>query len=130
MDHKEKYWLEMAKYDLETAKVMLDSGRYLYLGFMAHQVIEKMLKAFYVYTKQNSPPYSHNLVLLAEKTGLYEQFTEEQKDFLDMLAPLNIEARYPTHKEKLMKSLNKERCKQIFTETKRMYAWIKEKLQK
>ncbi len=29
----------------------------------------------------------------------YEQFTEDQKDFIDRLEPLNIEARYPSHKD-------------------------------
>lgn len=35
------YWIEIAKYDLETAEAMLKSKRYLYVGFMCHQSIEK-----------------------------------------------------------------------------------------
>jgi HEPN domain-containing protein len=34
---KTEYWLDLAKYDLETAKAMLYSKRYLYVGFMCHQ---------------------------------------------------------------------------------------------
>lgn len=47
MDKKEKveYWLDIADYDLETAKSMLTSGRYLYVVFMCQQAIEKLLKA-------------------------------------------------------------------------------------
>ena len=45
MNDKTSYWLEIADYDLETAKAMLETGRYLYVGFMCHQVIEKTLKA-------------------------------------------------------------------------------------
>lgn len=41
MDEKIKYWLDLAKYDLKTAKAMLDTKRYLYVGFMCHQTIEK-----------------------------------------------------------------------------------------
>ena len=41
MNEKVEYWFESANYDLETAKVMLDGKRYLYVGFMCHQVIEK-----------------------------------------------------------------------------------------
>jgi HEPN domain-containing protein len=40
-----RYWLELADYDIETAKVMLSGRRYLYVGFMCHQTIEKALKA-------------------------------------------------------------------------------------
>ena len=45
MDEKIKYWLELSDYDYETAVVMLNSKRYLYVGFMCHQTIEKILKA-------------------------------------------------------------------------------------
>jgi len=51
MDTKEKYWLEMAEYDIKTAEAMLESKRYLYVGFMAHQTIEKILKAYFVMLK-------------------------------------------------------------------------------
>ena len=36
-----KYWHEVAAYDLETAKAMFESGRYLYVAFMCQQAIEK-----------------------------------------------------------------------------------------
>jgi len=35
------YWDELSQYDLETAVVMLAGGRYLYVGFMCHQAVEK-----------------------------------------------------------------------------------------
>ena len=42
MNNTEKYekWLEMAQYDLETADVMFDSGRYMYVAFMCQQAKE------------------------------------------------------------------------------------------
>lgn len=45
MDEKVNYWIDLAEYDLETAKAMLDTKRYLYVGFMSHQTIEKGMKA-------------------------------------------------------------------------------------
>ena len=44
MDDKVIYWVEMSDYDVETADAMLATGRYLYVGFMCHQTIEKILK--------------------------------------------------------------------------------------
>ena len=41
MVDKVAYWIELSDYDLETAKAMLDTKRFLYVGFMCHQVIEK-----------------------------------------------------------------------------------------
>lgn len=45
----------MAKYDFETAIAMLETKRYLYVGFMLHQTIEKVFKAYYVYLKDEIP---------------------------------------------------------------------------
>lgn len=47
----------------------------------------------------------HSLSRLAERTGLDKQLSEEQLDFIDKLEPLNIEDRYPSYKERLMKIL-------------------------
>ena len=49
-----EYWKELADYDLDTAKAMLKSKRYLYVGFMCNQVIEKIFKAYYVKIKKNN----------------------------------------------------------------------------
>lgn len=118
----------MADYDFETAKIMLSGRRFLYVGFMCHQVIEKALKAYYVSVKEETPPYTHNLTILAKKSGIYSQMTEEKIDVLDILEPLNIEARYPTQKEKLLLSLNEEMCKKILRDTEDLFLWIKTKL--
>ena len=42
---KVAYWLDIANYDLDTAEALYNSGRWLYVAFMCHQVIEKTLKA-------------------------------------------------------------------------------------
>jgi HEPN domain-containing protein len=128
MNERIQYWIDMAEYDLETARVMMAGKRYLYVGFMCHQVIEKMLKGFYVSQKKENPPYTHNLSLLAHQGGLNDKMTEGQRDFLDTLEPLNVEARYPTHKEQLIRSLNEEKCKDILLNTERLCQWIKQQL--
>ncbi len=128
MNEKIRYWMEMAEYDLETAKVMLKGRRFLYVGFMCHQTIEKALKGYYVSAKNETPPYTHNLTFLAKQTGLYDNMAEAQKDFIDLVEPLNVEARYPTHKGKLMQSLDHERCREILRETEELYRWIKRQL--
>ncbi len=54
--------------------------------------------------------------------------SEEQKDTLDLLLPLNIEARYPTYKEKLLKSLSYAKCKEILEQTNKLKQWIEQQL--
>lgn len=120
MDDKVKYWLELSDYDLETALAMLSSKRYLYVGFMCHQTIEKIFKAYYTFLKSETAPYSHSLSYLAKKGDFYEEFTEDQKDFIDQIEPLNIEARYPSHRERLLRSLTQEKCLEIIEQTKEL----------
>lgn len=128
MNDNVKYWIELSDYDYDTALAMQKSCRYLYVGFMCHQAIEKILKAYFN-SKSNEPvPFTHNLSYLAKKANVYDSLTEEFKDFIDLLEPLNIEARYPSHKERLMKSLTKERCESLLQNTKNLQQWIKERL--
>lgn len=128
MEERIKYWQELSDYDLDTAFAMLKSKRYLYVGFMCHQVVEKIFKACYIKLKAESAPYSHSLSYLAKKGEFYESFSDDQKDFIDQLEPLNIEARYPSHKERLLESLTYEKCLEIFDKTKELQQWIKAKL--
>ena len=74
-----KYWTELSDYDIETAHEMLKSKRYLYVGFMAHQSVEKVLKAYYVKVNGGSAPYSHSLSYLAKKAKIYEVFFRRSK---------------------------------------------------
>ncbi|MDO4812824.1 MAG: HEPN domain-containing protein, partial [Eubacteriales bacterium] len=100
------YWLESAEYDLQTARAMLKTKRLLYVGFMCHQVIEKSLKGIYVSRNPDAElPYIHKLLRLANLSGVYDEMSGAQKELLDTLSPLNIEARYPIHKELLLQSL-------------------------
>jgi HEPN domain-containing protein len=123
-----KYWVDIADYDLKTAKAMLDTMRYLYVGFMCHQVIEKILKALYTKLKNDTPPYTHNLNKLADLCGLFNELNKKQLTFLDFMNPMNIQARYPSYKDKVYKSLNKKIVLKIFNNTKEFVKWVKKKL--
>jgi HEPN domain-containing protein len=128
MDERVKYWVELSDYDFDTAMAMQQSGRYLYVGFMCHQTIEKIFKAYYNSISIKTAPYTHSLSYLAKQANIYDNLSDEFKNFIDILEPLNIEARYPSHKERLLKSLSKERCESILQNTKSLQKWIKEKL--
>lgn len=122
------YWLDIAQYDLLSAKAMLETKRYLYVGFLCHQTVEKSLKAYYWHTQKKDPPYTHNLLLLSEKSEL-DKYAEEKHFLLfNELMPLNVQARYPDDKTLLLKSLNEKRCIDILKRTKGFYSWIKKLL--
>ena len=126
---KVDYWIELAIYDLDTAKAMLTTRRYLYVGFMCNQAIEKMLKAYYVFKNKKIPPYTHNMRRLATEANLYKEMNEKQKDFIDDMIPFNIEGRYPEYKQMLYNTLKHSECEKLITETEEFMQWTKNKLE-
>jgi len=125
-EEKIQYWIELSDYDLETAEAILQTKRYLYVGFMCHQVIEKIFKAVYSMRKSGIPPFVHDLEYLALKSDFYETLSEEQQDFIGELNPLNIQARYPEYKKEISKGLTYAKCAKLLDETKKLQQWTKE----
>ena len=132
MDIEEKisYWIDMAGYDLDTANAMLETGRYLYVGFMCHQVIEKALKAYYWNSVNDAPPYTHNLLLLADKSNLMKHLDDDMQGLFNRLMPLNIQARYPQDKDELLKILSDKVCRDLLKQTGDLFTWIRQLLKK
>lgn len=130
MNNSEKilYWIDISDYDMETSKTMLKGKRYLYVGFMCHQAVEKILKAYFTAKRDETPPYVHNLKRLAEVCGLLQSFSEAQLDLIEELVPMNIEARYPTYKELLLKSLTESKCEELISKTEALCQSIKQQL--
>jgi HEPN domain-containing protein len=109
---------------------MLKTGRYLYVGFMCHQVIEKALKAVIARdcAEGEIPPKIHHLLKLADRAGLYVKMSPEQQNTIKELNPMNIEARYPEYKEKVAAGLSKDICAKMLAETEELLCWIKKQL--
>lgn len=125
MDKKIKYWIELAEYDIQTAKAMLETKRFLYVGFMCQQTIEKSLKA--IIAKNNEfPPKTHNIIRLIEISKI--EIPEDYMELIYKLQPLNIEARYPAYKEQLLSQMTSKICEDLITKTEVLFKWIKTKL--
>ena len=122
------YWVELSDYDLETAEGMMQIKKYLYVGFMCHQAIEKIFKAFYSKLREETPPYVHKLIYLSKQGGFFDLLSEEQIDFVLEVEPLNIETRYPEYKERLARRLTLSYCEYLIEQTKRLQQWIKKQL--
>jgi len=130
LNKRVEYWIKLADYDIETARAMLNSRRFLYVGFMCHQTIEKALKAVISRNceEYEIPPKTHDLSKLAVCAKLFDLMIEEHKDFIDELNPLNIEARYPEYKDEIAAGLTDENCKDLILRTEELLCWIKKQL--
>ncbi len=54
------YWIESSDDDFDTMIVMFETRRYSWSMFIGHLMIEKLLKALFVKTNNEYPPYIHN----------------------------------------------------------------------
>jgi HEPN domain-containing protein len=127
MDKYVSHWIERSNYDLETAKAMLDAGRYLYVAYMCQQAVEKFLKAIIAqHGKENLP--IHNLNRLAELSELRGELTEGQIDLLAELTAYNIDARYGDYKESLSEVVDIQKAKLIYDRTVELFQWLYTKI--
>lgn len=77
-------WITSAKYDIESARHMFKTGRHIYVIFLCHLAIEKMLKAIVSQSQERHPPYTHDLYELVALAHL-EMPSEHQS----VIAQLN-----------------------------------------
>ena len=75
-----KNWIASADYDLRTAANLFKSRRYIYVVFLCHLAIEKILKAIVCKRLNEMPPYTHNLNRLIELAGI--SLDEKHQEFI------------------------------------------------
>ena len=127
MDKIVSHWVERAEYDLETAKSMLDTGRYLYVGYMCQQAVEKILKGIIAQQNKENLPI-HNLNRLAQVAGIENDLNAGQFNFLAELTPYCIEARYGDYRESLSEIINEQRAREVYAETQEIFQWLYRKI--
>ena len=82
----------MSAYDLQSAKAMLDSGRYFFVVFMCHLTIEKLLKSVIIERQGIEPPKIHNLIGLMARAGL--AIPTERRPLINKLDNMSVVTRY------------------------------------
>ena len=91
IDDAARRWLEQARYDLETARAMLEAHRYVYVLFCCQQAVEKTLKGRIAQNTGKLPPRSHNLPALADAASV--GLDEPRRDFLRELSAYYVQSR-------------------------------------
>lgn len=138
MNSREKYeyGLEAAQYDLETAKAMLNTGRYIYVTFMCQQSIEKLIKGIFQLYTDNEPPMVHNIwniIKLMKKDVNLEIYLEinafdkkllEYKSFFVELLAYYISGRYPSFKERITTSIDANRAERVLNKGIEAFLWL------
>lgn len=120
------YWINSANHDLDVAETLFQSGKYDWCLFIAHLVLEKILKAFYVKNTGKLPPRIHDLVRMVNMAAI--EFDEDTLEFMDAVNTFNISIRYPDEKLKFYKMCTREFTEEHFHRIKEIYKWLLQKI--
>ena len=123
-----KYWIDSSDDDFKAMIHLFEKGDNTWSLFIGHLVLEKLLKAWYVKVKSNTPPFIHDLVRLAEKGNLI--LDDNQKDILDTISAFNIRGRYDDYKREFHKKCSNRFTKEWVDNIKEFREWIKKQLLK
>ena len=115
-------WAEKSKYDMETARAMLASERYLYVLFCCQQALEKALKAVIVEQTSELPPRIHNLLRLAEEAKL--ELASDVSDFLGDVSGYYIQTRYPEEMESMAAEVEQEMAEEALRRSEELTKWL------
>ncbi|MGB4312937.1 MAG: HEPN domain-containing protein [Natronincolaceae bacterium] len=138
MNSKEKYeyWLDIAEYDLVSAKANYKSGRYLYVVFMCQQAIEKIVKGLHILYTDEEAIRTHNIARIFNKIfdmahnrkmiddANFDKIKKKNMEFFAELLYYYISERYPTYKQKLSLSISREKAKEILDKSEEVFAWL------
>ena len=117
-------WVKSSNYDIKTAEHMLKTGRHIYVLFMCHLSVEKLLKAIYEAALKRVPPKTHNLINLANSVNL--QIPEQHLKLIESLNDLSIVTRYPEDIDSLIRAFRRSRVENYLLRTKEFLKWLKQ----
>ena len=115
-------WANRAEYDLETARVMLASGRHFYVMFCCQQAVEKALKAVIISRTGKLAPRIHNLPRLAEIADL--PINESTLELMARLSAFYFQSRYPGQMELPSGAAGKLYAEDTLTKTEETLKWL------
>lgn len=98
IDELVEYWIITSEEDVKTMQALYKTGRYAFCLFIGHLVLEKALKALVVLKSKKEAPKIHNLPRLAQMAEV--DLEEAERKLLSHANEFNMEARYPSVKQK------------------------------
>ncbi len=116
-------WIALAEYDLETAVHMLATGRYLYVIFLCHLALEKMLKAHVTEITQSIPAKTHELIYLVKKSGL--EMPQNHLEFIGKINTASIPTRYPEDLQNAVRDYPEFVAQSYLQQTQEVIQWLK-----
>lgn len=133
---KYEHWLALSRYDIETAKVLLDSKRYSYVPVLCQQSVERMLKGMFICHTGKEASKTHNIPFLANKlaenkafieTEAGKRFENEKDDFEEMMVDLMFYymSDYPFSYKKFSERFIEDKvAEEIYNNSIKLLVWL------
>lgn len=115
-------WLKLAAEDYDTALYLFKGARHPYAVYFLCQAIEKLLKAAQIQIANRSPRKVHNLVSLANKSGLV--FPPGHLEILEDLSKHYKRVRYRDISQAHYNT--KAKVQPIIQQAQEIYQWIRD----
>lgn len=116
-------WIKSSDYDIRTAEVMEKGGRYIYVIFMCHLSVEKLLKAIVAKRTKKIPPKTHDLFYLIKLSGL--EIPVKHQKIIAYLNQASVPTRYPENIAKMSRQYNKVVALKYLQEARSLLRWLK-----
>ena len=120
-------WLGRVDYDIDTAKAMLQTKRFIYAVFMCQQTLEKCFKALLANGHIEVLPI-HNLRRLAESANVIHEMDEPVLMKLDFLSSYYINSRYKEDLGQLSKGITEVVAQDFIQFTEELVTWLCQKM--
>lgn len=129
MGHRKSFqmWVDRVAYDMDTAKAMLQTGRWIYAIFMCQQSLEKCFKALLAYQEKEIVPI-HNLRRLAETASVINELNDSRLMKLDFLSNYYINARYKEDLQQLSKGITETTVRDFIEFSEEVVTWLYQKM--
>lgn len=116
-------WIDGSDYDYKTAESLLKAKRFVYVIFMCHLAIEKLLKAIYSEKLGKIPPRTHSLIRLLDLCEIL--LSKTTFDFIEEISDKSVPTRYPEDLTVINRQLTIKSTKRILNKTKGVLEWLK-----
>ncbi len=134
---KYKYWVMLSDYDIDTASVLIEGKRWVYVAYICQQSVERQLKGMYVYHFDKEAPKTHNINFLFKKMcddapfakgGKNKEFEDKRLEYEDFMVDLMFYymSDYPfSYKNIKDRFIDEKNAVEIFDKTNECLRWLR-----
>lgn len=123
VDEVKTFWAKQSDEDWRVVQSLFNNKHYAHALFYCHLSLEKLLKAVVVQETKQQSPFTHDLLILAEKASVV--LPQESLKQLNEITTFNIRARYDDVKYQFYKKATRNYTEEHIKITGKLRIWVK-----